>query len=106
MVIQDPRSRRLEEAQRNRAVLEVILLIYSVIVTFILTRTVVILLNTPERVWVGRTVLGMPSIVIDPLLKVPGLSTRLYGPLTLLDILLLALVILFPLGLMATAIRR
>jgi hypothetical protein len=105
-MIDHPQARRRAQEQRSQVALEVLLIIYAIGATVIVARTVLILLHVSDRIWIGRVVYGSTSLLTDPLGSVPGFSAQLIGPLTMVDLLMLGLVALFPLGLMATSRRR
>lgn len=105
-MIDHPQARRRAQEQRSQVALEVLLIIYAIGATVIVARTVLILLHVSDRIWIGRVVFGLTSLITDPLGSVPGFSAQLVGPLTMVDLLMLSLVALFPLGLMATSRRR
>lgn len=85
--------------------LEVLLVVYAIGATIVVVRTIMLLLGVTDRVWIGRVVFGSTALVTDALARVPGFGHQLVGPFTLVDLLLLALVVLFPLGLLATSPR-
>ena len=105
MVIQHPQQRRRMEEARNKVALEVLLFLYSVGATIVIVRTIMLLLGVTDRVWIGRVVYGSTSLVTDALANVPGFGHVILGPFTMVDLLLLAIVVLFPLGLLATSSR-
>lgn len=105
MVIQHPQERRREAQARSRVALEVLLFVYAIFASVVIVRTIMLLLGVTDRVWIGRVVFNSTAIVTDSLAKVPGFGTELIGPLTMVDLLLLAIVVLVPLGLMATSRR-
>jgi hypothetical protein len=105
-MIDHPQARRRAQEQRSQVALEVLLVLYAIAATVVLARTVLILLHVSDRIWIGQMVYGLTSLLTDPLSSVPGFSAELIGPLTMVDLLLLGLVALFPLGLMATSRRR
>lgn len=104
-MIDHPQARRRAQEQRSQVALEVLLVLYAIVSTIIIARTVLILLHISDRIWIGRVIYGMTSLITDPLSSVPGFSVELIGPLTMVDLLFLGLVALFPLGLMATSRR-
>lgn len=105
MVIQPPQQRRQFTQTRNRITLEISLYIWAVGATIVTVRTVIMLLGVNDRVWIGRVVIGSTAIVTDIFAKVPGFGHALLGPFSMIDLILIALVILFPLGLLASAPR-
>lgn len=105
-MIEHPQVRRSSQEQRSQVALEVLLFLYAIAATIVISRTVLILLNVSDRIWIGRMIYGTTSLITEPLALVPGFSARLVGPLTMVDLLLLGLVALFPLGLLAMSRRR
>jgi hypothetical protein len=104
-MIDRPEVRRRAQEQRSQVALEVLLIVYAIATTVVIARTVLILLDVSDRIWIGRMIYGTTDLFTDPLSSVPGFSAELVGPLTMVDLLLLGLVALFPLGLMATSKR-
>lgn len=105
MVIQHPQQRRRESEARNKVALEVILSIYAIGATVVIVRSIMLLLGVSDRVWIGRIVFGSTSVFTDALANIPGFGHQIAGPFTMVDLLLLAVVILFPLGLLASSPR-
>lgn len=104
-MIEHPQARRRVQEQRSQVALEVLLILYALLATVVLVRTVLVLLHISDRIWVGSFIYGLTSPVTDALAVVPGFNHPLVGPLTMVDIILLALVVLFPLGIVATGGR-
>lgn len=104
-MIQHPQQRRRLTEARNKVALEVILVVYAVGATIVLVRTIMLLLGVTDRVWIGRIVFGSTALFTDALARVPGFGHQLVGPFTMVDLLMLAIVILFPLGLLASSPR-
>lgn len=104
-MIQHPQQRRRLNEARNKVALEVILVVYAVGATIVVVRTIMLLLGVTDRVWIGRMVFGSTALVTDALARVPGFGHHLVGPFTMVDLLMLAVVILFPLGLLASSPR-
>lgn len=104
-MIQHPMARRRSIEERNQVALEVALVLYALVSTIILVRTVLVWMDVSDRVWLGRTVFGTTRLVMEPLAKLPGFGVPIFGPLTFADLFLVALVMLFPLGLIATSKR-
>ena len=78
------------------------MLAYSVAAAAILFRTVLVLFGVSDRVWLGAFVYRLFQPVTDILAQLPGASRGVLGRLSLLDVTLLAIVVLFPLGVIAT----
>ena len=104
-MIQHPQQRRRLTEARNKVALEVLLVVYAVGTTIVLVRTIMLLLGVTDRVWIGRIVFGSTALFTDALARVPGFGHQLLGPFTMVDLLMLAIVILFPLGLLASSPR-
>ena len=105
MVIQHPQQRRRISEARNKVALEVLLTVYALSATIVIIRTIMLLIGVTERVWIGRVVFGLTSPFTNAMAKVPGFGHQIAGPFTMVDIMLIAIVILFPLGLLATSPR-
>lgn len=101
------RRRRVSET-RSYAVSIVILNIYAAVAAVIILRTVLRGFEVTESIWMGRFVYGLLSRVTDPLEMLPGATREIWGPYTMVDISLMGLVLLFPLGVIASGgtIRR
>ena len=105
MVIQHPQQRRRETEARNKVALEVILTVYAFLATIVVVRSIMLVLDVSDRVWIGRMVFGSTALVTDALANIPGFGHTIAGPFTMVDILLVAFVVLFPLGLLASSPR-
>lgn len=105
MVIQHPQQRRRETEARNKVALEVIITLYAIGATIVIVRSLMLLLGVSDRVWIGKVVFGSTSLITDALANVPGFGHQLAGPFTMVDLLMIAVVILFPLGLLASSPR-
>lgn len=105
MVIQHPQQRRRMEEARNKIALEVLLFVWALGATVVIVRTIMLLIGVTDRVWIGRIVFGSTSLITDALANVPGFGNVILGPFTMVDFLLIALVVLFPLGLLASSPR-
>lgn len=104
-MIEHPQARRRVQEERSQVAMEVLLALYAILATIVLIRTVLVLLGITDRIWVGSFIYGLTAPVTDALAIVPGFSHELLGPLTMVELILLGLVVLFPLGLVATAGR-
>src|SRR5690606_34239361 len=102
---QHPQQRRRETEARNKVALEVIITLYAIGATIVIVRSLMLLLGVSDRVWIGKVVFGSTSLITDALSNVPGLGHQLAGPFTMVDLLMIAVVILFPLGLLASSPR-
>lgn len=102
----DQASRRnRDNAARSQLATELLMLAWSAVSTAIVLRTVLVALDISERVWLGSFVYGMFEPVTDVLARLPGGTREIIGRLTLMDVTLLAIVVLFPLGVIATGGR-
>ena len=104
-MIEHPQARRRVQEQRSQVAFEVLLVLYAVLATIVIIRTVLVLLHISDRIWIGSFIYGITAPVTEALAVVPGFSHALLGPLTMVDIILLALIVLFPLGIVATGGR-
>lgn len=96
---------RRDRQPSSQVGIEILLMLYAVVATIVLIRTVLVLLRINDRVWVGSFIYGLTAPVTDALAVVPGFSRELIGPFTMVEFILLGLVVLFPLGLVATSGR-
>ena len=101
------RSRRVSE-QRSYAVAIVALNVYSAVAAVIVLRTVLVALGATESIWMGRFIERIMGRLTGVMEMLPGASREVIGPLTMVDISLLGVVLLFPLGVIASGgtIRR
>lgn len=104
-MIENPQVRRRNQEQRSQLATELLILVYAVLATILLIRTVLVLLDITARIWIGSFIYGITSPVTDALSQLPGFGRPLVGPLTMTDLVLLSFVVLFPLGMVATSNR-
>ena len=104
-MIENPEIRRRNQEQRSQLATELLILLYAVVATVLIIRTVLVLLEITDRIWIGSFIYGITAPVTDALSQLPGFSRPLLGNLTLTDLVLLSLVVLFPLGMVATSNR-
>lgn len=97
---------RRSRERRSTIGLEILLILYAVAATIVLARTVLVVLDISGRVWIGSFIYGLTGPVTDALAAVPGFSYPLIGPLTMVELILIGGVVLFPLGLAATSGRQ
>lgn len=105
-MIEHPQARQRIQDERSQVAMEVLLVIYAVLATIVLIRTVLVLIGITDRIWIGSFIFGITAPVTDVLALVPGFTRELLGPLTMIELILLGLVVLFPLGLISTSGRR
>lgn len=104
MLDQAARRRRTRTAEaRSYSITVVILHLYAVVAAIIVMRSVLVALGATEGVWMGRFIYGLTSQATDVLEALPGANREILGPFTMVDISLLGVVLLFPLGLVATS---
>lgn len=96
------RHRRASEA-RSYALTIVVLNIYAAIAAVIVLRTVLVAFDATESVWMGRFVYGITRPVTDLMELLPGATREIWGPFTMIDISLVGIVLLFPLGVIASS---
>lgn len=87
---------------RSQLATELLLTAYAAVSALIVLRTVLVLLDITDRVWLGSFVYGILRPVTRILDHLPGADRMIVQNLTLADLTLLAPVVLFPLGLIAT----
>jgi hypothetical protein len=95
------RRRRVTET-RSYALSIVVLNVYAAIAAVIILRTVLVGFRATEGIWMGRFVYGLTSRVTDAMEALPGATREIWGPFTVVDISLMGLVLLFPLGVVAS----
>jgi hypothetical protein len=95
------RRRRVSET-RSYALTIVVFNVYALIAAVIVLRSVLVAFDATESIWMGRFVFGMTSRLTDPLETLPGATREILGPFSVIDISLLGLVLLFPLGVIAS----
>jgi hypothetical protein len=94
------RRRRVSET-RSYALTAVMLNLYAIVAAVIVLRTVLVAFGVTESIWMGRFVYGMTSRVTDIMEVLPGATREIVGPFTTVDISLIGLVVLVPLGVVA-----
>ncbi len=92
----DPR-----EFKRSQLAMELALHAYAFVTAAVLFRLVLLLLETPSRLWITDTVFGLTDPIIRPLRLLPGADRQLLAGITLPDATLAALLLLVPLWMLA-----
>lgn len=92
---------RKVQVLRSQLALEVALTAYALVGAALVVRLALLVLQIPDRVWIGETVYAVTAPLVWPLTRLPGGATRLVGSATLADITALALVALVPVVLLA-----
>lgn len=95
------RPTRQSQTLRSQVATELLLNVYAVIASLILLRLVLEVLHVSNRVWFGGIIYRVTDPVVNVLAVFPGARQQAVGSLTMVDMTLVALVILFPLGLVA-----
>lgn len=95
------RPTRQSQTLRSQVATELLLNVYAVIASLILLRLVLEVLDVSNRVWFGGIIYRVTDPVVNVLAVFPGARQQVVGSLTMVDMTLVALVILFPLGLVA-----
>jgi hypothetical protein len=102
-------SRRREasnQEMQSQLALELLLNLYAVVASLVLVRTLLLLLGVDDGIWIGRTIYRLSKPFTLPFELLPGSATMIVGDVTLGDLTLLAIVIMFPLGVYAQGTRR
>ncbi|HYH10725.1 MAG TPA: hypothetical protein VD789_00110 [Thermomicrobiales bacterium] len=96
------RQRRAVGETRSYALTIVALNVYAAISAVIVLRTVLVAFDATESIWMGRFVFGPTSRVTGLLEVLPGATREVLGPFNAIDLSLVGLVLLFPLGMVAS----
>ncbi len=91
---------------RSQLATELLLTAFAAIGAVIVLRTVLVVLQISDRIWIGQFVYRLTRPVTDLLAFMPGGERTLFVGLNTLDITLLALIPLFVLGIIATGGRN
>lgn len=102
-MIDQTRRRRTIQQGRSQLATELLLLCFSAIAAVILLRTMLVILDISDRVWIGEFVFGLTGPVTNVIGRLPGAQREIWNSLTTIDFTLLALLPLFMLGLVASA---
>lgn len=96
-------SRPVRQSQtlRSQVATELLLNGYAIVATVIALRLVLVLLGVSERVWLGGFIYRLTDPVVNAMAVVPGAQHLVVGSVTMADVTLVALMVLFPLGLVA-----
>ncbi len=91
------------QMMRSQLATELLLNAFAVVAVVIVMRLILVLLDISERIWIGALVYGLTDPVVDLLARIPGADRPIFGELTLAEMTLASVLILFPLGIVATA---
>jgi hypothetical protein len=89
-------------ATRSQLATELLLTAFAAVGSIIVLRTVLVVLDVSDRVWIGQFIFGLTSPVTDLLEYLPGSGRVIYANLTVIDVTLLGALFLFLLGIIAT----
>jgi hypothetical protein len=101
-----PRPPTSSQEIRSQLALELMLNGYAVGGALIIFRALLKSLEVDRHLWVGAAIYGVTDLVERPVTLLPGAGTLVFGELSLADATLVALVVLFPLGLLVVGNRR
>ncbi len=105
-MLEPPSRRGTIQSARSQLATELLLTAFAIVGTIIVLRTLLVVLDVSERIWIGQFVFGLTRPVTDLLEFLPGSQRIVYGRLNVVDVTLLGLMVLFLLGLIATGGRR
>ncbi|MDQ3043845.1 MAG: hypothetical protein M3R06_01660 [Chloroflexota bacterium] len=74
---------------------------YAFLTAAVLFRLVLVVLDTPERLWIATTVYGLTDPIVRPLRLLPGAERVLFFGITLPDATLVSILMLVPLWMLA-----
>jgi uncharacterized protein YggT (Ycf19 family) len=98
--------RRSQMATRSQLATELLLTAFAAVGSIIVLRTVLVVLDVSDRVWIGQFIFGLTSPVTGILEYLPGSGRVIYANLTVIDLTLLGALFLFLLGIIATGGQR
>jgi hypothetical protein len=101
-MLEQAHRRRSQMATRSQLATELLLTAFAAVGSIIVLRTVLVMLDVSERIWIGQFVFGLTSPVTDLLEYLPGSGREIYANLTVIDVTLLGALFLFLLGIIAT----
>lgn len=101
-MLEQANRRRIQLSPRSQLATELLLTFFSLVGSVIILRTVLVVLDVSDRVWISEFVYGLTAPVTRVLDYLPGADRHVYGNLTTIDVTLLASVCLFLLGVVAT----
>jgi hypothetical protein len=98
--------RRAQTATSSQLATELLLTAFAIVGSIIVLRTVLVVLDVSDRIWIGDFVYGLTRPVTDLLEYLPGSGRVVYANLTVVDLTLLGALFLFLLGIIATGGQR
>lgn len=100
------RREAASQERQSQVALELLLNVYAIVGSLVIIRCLLLLLQVGDRIWIGRTVFRLTHLFVLPFTLLPGSSRIMVGDLTVGDLTLLAIVIMFPLGIYAYGTRQ
>ncbi|MDQ3539725.1 MAG: hypothetical protein M3440_03475 [Chloroflexota bacterium] len=105
-MIEHPARRGTVHSARSQLATALLLTVFAVVAAIIVLRTLLVVLDVSERIWMGQFVFGLTRPLTDLLGFLPGSQRIVYGRLNVVDVTLLAVLVLFLLGVVATGRGR
>jgi hypothetical protein len=105
-MLEQAERRRVQLSTRSQLATELLLTCFAFAGSIIVLRTVLVVLDVTDRIWIGRFVYGLTNPVTRVLGFLPGTDRELWGNLTVIDFTLLSFIFLFLLGVLATGRAR
>ena len=101
-MLEQMERRRIQMSTRSQLATELLLTSFALVGSIIVLRTMLVVLDISDRIWIGEFIYGLTSPVTQMLDFLPGAGREIYRNLTTVDVTLLALLLLFLLGVLAT----
>lgn len=105
-MLEQMERRRIQMSTRSQLATELLLTCFALVGSIIVLRTMLVVLDISDRIWIGEFIYGLTSPVTQVLDFLPGADWEMYRNLTTVDITLLAILLLFLLGVLATGRRN
>jgi len=104
-MLEQMERRRIQMSTRSQLATELLLTSFALVGSIIVLRTMLVVLDISDRIWIGEFIYGLTSPVTQMLDFLPGAGREIYRNLTTVDVTLLAFLCLFLLGVIATGRR-
>ncbi|MBA3378667.1 MAG: hypothetical protein M3490_04585 [Chloroflexota bacterium] len=101
-MLDEMERRRIQMSTRSQLATELLLTCFALVGSIIILRTMLVMLDISDRIWIGEFIYGLTRPVTQVLSFLPGADREIYRNLTTVDITLLAFLLLFLLGVLAT----
>lgn len=105
-MLDQARQRRVQLSTRSQLATELLLTCFAAVGSVIVLRTILVMLEVTDRIWIGRFIYGLTNPVTKVLSYLPGADRTVWANLTTVDVTLLAFLLLFLLGIVATGRDR